>query len=167
MSASSATTIRSRFESASTGSARLRLVRRVPADSPRLPFALLVIGLVAAGLVGLLIVNTSMQSGAFEVGRLQQQNQLLSEQQGDLQRQVQQLSSPVAVTNRAAALGMVADPNPGFLRLSDSKVLGSPQPAGPDPTATKPAAKKPVTPAKPAVKKPAVTKKPATTGAAR
>jgi hypothetical protein len=129
MSSSTATTVRARIEPTRSGSEPLRLVRREPRESGRLPFALLIIFLVAAGLVGLLLVNTSLQSGAFEAGRLQQDNQLLAEQQGDLQRQVQQLSSPGEVTRRASALGMVPDPNPGFLRLSDGKVLGDPQPA--------------------------------------
>jgi hypothetical protein len=129
MSSSTATTVRARIAPTPAGSEPLRLVRRVPLESGQLPFALLIIFLVAAGLVGLLLVNTSLQSGAFEAGRLQQDNQLLAEQQGDLQRQVQQLSSPGEVTRRASALGMVPNPDPGFLRLSDGKVLGDPQPA--------------------------------------
>jgi hypothetical protein len=174
MSASTATSVRTRFEPTRTGTEPLRLVRRQPRESGRLPFALLIIFLVAAGLVGLLLVNTSLQSGAFEAGRLQQDNQLLAEQQGDLQRQVQQLSSPGEVTRRAGALGMVADPNPGFLRLSDGKVLGDPQPAskatrrtpaaGTDKGTDKPAStKKPAATKKPVATKPDTTKKPATT----
>lgn len=161
MSSTTATTVRPQFEGAYPQP--LRLVDRLPRESGRLPFALLIIFLVAAGLVGLLIVNTSLQSGAFEAGRLQQTNQLLAEQQGDLQRQVQQLSSPSEVTRRAGALGMVPNPNPGFLRLSDAKVLGDPQPAA-EPKAKKPATiKKPATAEKPATTKKAATKKAATT----
>ena len=141
MSSSTATTVRTRAAAPRSGAQPLRLVRRLPRESGRLPFALLVIFLVAAGLVGLLLVNTSLQSGAFEAGRLQQSNQLLSEQQGDLERQVQQLASPSEVTRRASALGMVPNPNPGFLRLSDGKVLGDPQPAV-KPATPKPADKK-------------------------
>jgi len=154
MSSSTATTVRPRFEGTRSVAQPLRLVDRLPRESGRLPFALLIVFLVAAGLVGLLLVNTSLQSGAFEAGRLQQNNQLLAEQQGDLQRQVQQLSSPGEVTQRAGSLGMVPNPNPGFLRLSDSKVLGDPQ------AATKPKSAKPATTKKPATaEKPAATKK--------
>jgi hypothetical protein len=167
MSSTTATTVRARFEGAQLkgtpldgdvqGHRPLRLVGRLPRESRRLPFALLIVFLVAAGLVGLLLVNTSMQAGAFEAGRLQQTNQLLAEQQGDLQRQVQQLSSPSEVTRRAGELGMVPDPDPGFLRLSDAKVLGDPKPA------VRPKAEKPATTKKSATKKPATTKKPAVT----
>ena len=169
MSSSTATTVRARFEGTQfegkqAGAQPLRLVTRLPRESGRLPFALPIVFMVAAGLVGLLLVNTSLQSGAFEAGRLQQTNQLLAEQQGDLQRQVQQLSSPSEVTERAGALGMVANPDPGFLRLSDARVLGDPQPATKPKTTTPTTTKKPASTEKPATtKKPASTEKPATT----
>jgi len=142
----------------------------MPFAPPRAPFVILVIALIGTGLVGLLLLNTSMQQGAFEVSRLQQSNAALAERQGQLERTASKLESPTVVTRKAAALGMVADPNPVFLRLSDGKILGKPTPAKapPAPVKSKPANVKPANTksasTKPANTKPASTKPAAKTG---
>jgi len=142
---------------------KLRVVYGAPFRPPRMPFVIFVVSLLAAGLVGLLLLNTELQRGTFQVTALNQQADGLRDQQEQLERQVRTLESPQNLADRALRMGMVPNPNPVFLRLSDGKVLGVPEEGkagtgaamfGPG-TPTKP---KPSTPATP--KPPAATPKP-------
>jgi hypothetical protein len=107
----------------------LRLVPSVPVDAPRAPFIVFVIAVLGIGLVGLLLLNTSLQKRAFEVSSLQRSTAALADQQSELEQHAADLSAPEAVASRAVELGMVPNTNPVFLRLSDGKVLGNPVPA--------------------------------------
>lgn len=107
----------------------LRLVPSVPVDAPRAPFIVFVIAVLGVGLVGLLLLNTSLQKRAFEVSSLQRSTAALADQQSELEQHAADLSAPESVASRAAELGMVPNANPVFLRLSDAKVLGVGVPA--------------------------------------
>jgi hypothetical protein len=158
---------------------KLRVVYGAPFRPPRLPFVIFVLSLLAAGLVGLLLLNTELQSGTFRVTDLSNRADQLRDQQEQLERQVRTLESPQNLSDRALRMGMVPNPNPVFLRLSDGRVLGVPAegkagtgttmfgPGTPTGTATKPPVVKPTTkpPVKPPVVKPVAgtTKPPAGT----
>lgn len=142
---------------------RLRVVDDAPFRPPRMPFVLFVVVLLVAGLVGLLLLNTGLQQGTFRVTELNKQAQQLRDQQEALEHQVRTLEAPQNLADRALRLGMVPNPNPVFLRLSDGKVLGVPAQGkagsgatvfGPQlPQPVKPAVKPPMKPpVKPAVK---------------
>jgi len=166
---------------------RLRVVYGAPFRPPRMPFVIFVVSLLAAGLVGLLLLNTQLQSGTFDITKLNSQANDLRDQQQQLEKQVRALESPQNLSDRALRMGMVPNPNPVFLRLSDGRVLGVPAEGkagagtamfGPQvptvKTTTKPVVKpttpvKPVTPVKPTTgtaagktKPPANTTKPPT-----
>jgi hypothetical protein len=121
------------------GSTWLRLVPPMSFAPPRAPFIIMVIALIGTGLVGLLLLNTSMQRGAFEIASLQQATAQLQKQQAGLEQRASRLQAPASVTAKATALGMVPDANPVFLRLSDGKVLGKPVPATAPPPPAPPA----------------------------
>lgn len=106
---------------------RLWVVDEAPFRPPRMPFVLFVVVLLVAGLVGLLLLNTGLQQGTFRVTSLTKQAQDLRDQQEGLEHQVRTLEAPDNLAGRALKLGMVPNPNPVFLRLSDGKVLGVPQ----------------------------------------
>ena len=106
---------------------RLRIVDEAPFRPPRMPFVLFVVVLLVAGLVGLLLLNTGLQQGTFRVTALTKQAQDLRDQQEGLEHQVRTLEAPQNLAGRALKLGMVPNPNPVFLRLSDGKVLGVPE----------------------------------------
>jgi hypothetical protein len=159
---------------------KLRVVYGAPFRPPRMPFVIFVVALLAAGLVGLLLLNTELQRGTFQVTALNQQADQLRDQQEQLEREVRTLESPQNLADRALRMGMVPNQNPVFLRLSDGRVLGVPEEAKagtgaamfspdalPKPTAKPPVVvKPPVTPAKPPVntaKPPAGTTKPPVT----
>jgi hypothetical protein len=149
---------------------KLRVVYGAPFRPPRMPFVLFVVALLGAGLVGLLLLNTELQRGTFQVTALNQQADQLRDQQEQLERQVRTLESPQNLADRALRMGMVPNPNPVFLRLSDGKVLGVPEEGkagtgtamfGPGtPTGTKPST--PPATTKPPTTKPPATKPPAT-----
>jgi hypothetical protein len=145
----STTPVRRRAETPSPSAPWLRLVPSVPVDAPRAPFIVFVIAVLGVGLVGLLLLNTSLQSRAFEVSSLQKSTAALADQQSELEQKAADLSAPESVAGRAVEFGMVPNPNPVFLRLSDGKVLGSPVPAS-RPAIIKPTVK--VVPKAPAAK---------------
>ena len=104
----------------------------VPGTRPRLgggPFAAVVVGILAGGLLTLLLLNTVIAQGAFTVNQRQAQADALAVQEQALAQRVAALETPDALERRARELGMVASTTPVFLRLSDGKVLGVPTPA--------------------------------------
>jgi hypothetical protein len=105
---------------------RLRVVYGAPFRPPRMPFVIFVVSLLAAGLVGLLLLNTELQRGTFDITALNSQADQLRNQQEQLEKQVRTLESPQNLADRALRMGMVPNPNPVFLRLSDGRVLGVP-----------------------------------------
>jgi hypothetical protein len=111
--------------------AGLRLVRPVRSRARRAPFVVVVMTVLAIGLVGLIIMSTVLQAQSFEAARLDRQATALQTEQQAIARDVDRLQSPANVASRAIAIGMVPNANPAFLRLSDGKVLGEPEPAEP------------------------------------
>jgi hypothetical protein len=111
--------------------AGLRLVRPVRSRARRAPFVVVVLTVLAIGLVGLIIMSTVLQAQSFEAAKLDRQATALQTKQQAIARDVDRLQSPGNVASRAIGLGMVPNANPAFLRLSDGRVLGEPEPAKP------------------------------------
>lgn len=108
----------------------LRLVSPLrPERASRGVFILFVTGLLGFGLIAMLVINTSLGQGAFQISELQQEKAVLAEQEAVLTQVVEAASTPSALESSARALGMVPSQNPVFLRLSDGVILGSPKPA--------------------------------------
>jgi hypothetical protein len=89
-------------------------------------FALVVLGMLVAGMGVLLVLNTSLAQGAFEIGALSQAKSRLAVTEQQLLQQVALAESPEALQRRADSLGMVPVAAPVFLRLADGAVLGVP-----------------------------------------
>jgi hypothetical protein len=107
----------------------LMLVQPPAVPAGRAPFVAAVVVLLAAGLLGLLVLNTVLAKDAFRLHTLQVETKALAEREQVLTREVESLRAPGALAARAAALGMVPAGPPAFLRLPDGAVLGAP--AGP------------------------------------
>lgn len=120
------TRTRVRFTDAVQQRARLAVIHGGTGHAPRVPFAALVLAVLALGLVGLLVLNTSLQQGAFYARDLEARAQVLAQQREALELRVAGLREPQRVAEKAAAMGMVPNPSPAFLRLSDGAVLGDP-----------------------------------------
>ena len=98
-------------------------------QAPGRAFVLLLVAVLAAGVVGLLVLNTAMQRAAFSLESLNAKADQLEVRRQVLDLQVDRMSSPEVLGRRATELGMVPMTTPVFLRLSDGKVLGDPEPA--------------------------------------
>ncbi|MFE4359082.1 MULTISPECIES: hypothetical protein [unclassified Kitasatospora] len=91
---------------------------------------MLVVVLLAAGLLGLLALNTALNEGSFELSRLQKQTTVATDEQQSLQHEIDQSSAPDALARRAAELGMVPAGGMAFLDVPNGgKVVGTPGPA--------------------------------------
>jgi hypothetical protein len=101
-------------------------------------FALLVGGLLGAGLIVMLVINTSLASGAFVVSELQAQKSALTVEAQALAKNVDAMSSPANLEAQARALGMGPSRNPVFLNLGDGSILGKPNGANISPNAPLP-----------------------------
>ncbi|MGW1077170.1 septum formation initiator family protein [Streptomyces sp. NPDC002537] len=111
----------------STRLGRLRAVG--PAGAKRTPFVFLVVVLLGSGLISLLVLNSALNQGSFELTKLQRKTTELTDEQQALQQEVDRLAAPDALERRARELGMVPGGNPAFLN-PDGTVRGTPSPAG-------------------------------------
>lgn len=91
-------------------------------------FAVFVLMILTAGMLGMLWINTTLAQGAFTLTDLQQQRAQLIEIEQQLTEQLARADAPAQLEQSARALGMVPQEVPVFLRLSDGRVLGDPVP---------------------------------------
>ncbi|MEU3830963.1 septum formation initiator family protein, partial [Streptomyces sp. NPDC029080] len=108
-----------------------RLARLLPAgraQAARTPFVLLVVVLLGGGLIGLLVLNSALSEGSFELADLQKRTKSFTDEEQALQRDIDAYSSPDALQRRARELGMVPGGDPAFLG-PDGTVKGVPSAA--------------------------------------
>jgi hypothetical protein len=108
----------------------LRAVAQPASRLARIPFLLVLIGVFGLGMTGLLMLNTTLQSQAFQSRTLNRQAGELAYAQADLENQLDALAAPQELARRASALGMRPNPFPAFLVLPRGKVVGKPTPVG-------------------------------------
>ncbi|MFI5546819.1 hypothetical protein ACIA6E_23935 [Streptomyces sp. NPDC051815] len=114
-------------------------------QAARMPFVLLVVALLAGGLISLLLLNSALNEGSFQLSRLKKETTALTDEEQALQRDVDAYSAPDALQRRAHELGLVPGGSPVFLG-PDGSVSGSaapaqaPAPPSPTPTPAPPAA---------------------------
>ena len=95
--------------------------------APRTPFVFLVVGLLSGGLICLLLLNTILAAGTFQITSLQQSNAALARQQQALQQQIANSQAPETLARRARQLGMVPVRDPRFVSLPSGRVYGQAQ----------------------------------------
>ncbi|MBY8876572.1 cell division protein FtsL [Actinacidiphila acidipaludis] len=110
------------------------------ATAARTPFVVLIVTLLAGGLISLLLLNSAVNQDSFELNKLQKETTGYTDEQQELQQEVDGLSAPGALEQRARQLGMVPGGAPAFLAPTGT-VHGSPEPATappapPSPTVT-------------------------------
>jgi hypothetical protein len=123
------------------------------ATAARTPFVVLVVTLLAGGLISLLLLNSAVNSDSFKLDKLQDETTGYTDQQQQLQQEVDGYSAPDSLERRARELGMVPGGDPAFLD-PNGKVQGSPSPATappapPPPPVTTPPTTTPATPTTP------------------
>jgi cell division protein FtsL len=110
----------------------------VPSHRPRpakMPFVLLVVTFLAAGLIALLMLNTKLAENSFRLQNLQTESTQLAEQEQALRQEVAVNSSPQRLAELAKRHGMVPKENPAFIDTRSGKVLGQPKPGAAGPVA--------------------------------
>ncbi len=105
--------------------ARLSVVPRLRRRTPRVPFVVLISMLLVAGVVGLLMFNTTMQQNSFTATALEKQVEDLTARKEGLQMELEGLNNPQRVAQQAKALGMVEGPVAGYVDLRDGSVGGA------------------------------------------
>lgn len=105
----------------------LREVVRPQRKLSSLPFVLAVAVVMALGMVGLLVLTTSLQSQAFDVRVAQREAAQLGYRLSDLQAQVAEARSATSLAQKASELGMTPNVYPVYLVLPDGRVVGTPQ----------------------------------------
>jgi len=85
--------------------------------------------LLAAGLMALLVLNTTLAQGSFTVQKLQSTSDQLADAQAALNQSLDVSKSPANLATRAIGMGMGPAQSAAFLRLSDGKVIGVAKPA--------------------------------------
>lgn len=110
---------------------RLRAVERtLPARRPRMAYAIVAVAGAVAIAVAQMALSVLITQDSYRVADLQQQQRALALEAQSLQDEVAGLSSPQYLAANAAALGMVIDASPTYLRLSDAAIIGSGAAAG-------------------------------------
>jgi len=135
-----------------TETPRLRVVTGAPLQHGGAAFGVICACLLAIGLIGLLLLNTSLAQGSFTLHDLRTTSDQLADTQGTLNQSLDASRTPANLARKATSMGMVPDQSAAFLRLSDGKVIGVAQPASPGlgftvvgTTAPAPAVPKPAT----------------------
>ena len=77
-----------------------------PPGTHRLPFVLLLCGLLGGALISALVISTTLAEGSFEISKLQNSTIAQTKQLQSLQLQVAQAQSAAQIANRATELGM-------------------------------------------------------------
>jgi hypothetical protein len=96
---------------------------RARSRAPRMPFILLLVGLLGGALVSLLVISTTLAQGSFRVTSLQEQNADLARQTQTLTNQVAQAGNPAVIAKEAELLGMRPNPHLGFIDLKSGKIV--------------------------------------------
>jgi len=142
-----------------TTTPRLRVVTGAPLRRGDAAFGITCAILLAAGLIGLLLLNTALAQGSFTLHDLRASSDRLTDVQDALNQSVQASRSPANLASRALSMGMVPAQSAAFLRLSDGAVIGVAIPAAAGSGFTVVRTPAPVTPPK---KPPAAATTPAT-----
>lgn len=107
---------------------RLKALTKPAQQVATIPFVLIVAAVLLVGMVGMLLLSTTLQNQSFDIQKRQHQATALADQVSQLQGELAQQRSVRNVAAKAHQLGMRPDPYSVPLRLSDGKVLGKARP---------------------------------------
>jgi hypothetical protein len=91
------------------------------AGSHRMPFVLLLCGLLGGALVSALVISTTLAEGSFQINKLQDSTSALARQRQALEEKVAQAQSAQTIEQRASELGMRRVGELWFVNLQTGK----------------------------------------------
>lgn len=86
-------------------------------------FGLFISGILFLGLIGGLIINTSLSHGQFLISQLRADLITAADLSESLSQEVARLESPELLKERAIQMGMVPGPGAGFIDLRDGRII--------------------------------------------
>lgn len=92
----------------------------------RTPFILLIVGLLGGGMVCLLVINTILGAGSYQITALQKTQAAQSQQVQSLRQEVATEAAPATIAKRARQLGMIQPPLTHYLNLTTGKAISQP-----------------------------------------
>jgi hypothetical protein len=98
-------------------------VAPLPVALPRAPFLALIVGLVVAGVVGVLVLNTKINENAFELEHLRARQAALNLEEQQLAQRLADKESTGNLAAEAARLGLVPAGTPAFISIPDGRVI--------------------------------------------
>lgn len=119
----------------------------VPGQAPartRLPFILLIVGILVTALCGTVLLNARMAHTAFEMQKAQVERNVVTDHISSVSTELQAVSSSASLTQRATELGMVPASSAGVVDLNartlteGKAATAAPAPVTPVPASTTP-----------------------------
>lgn len=86
-------------------------------------FGLFIFGILFLGLLGGLIINTSLSHGQFLISQLRAELIMAADLSESLSQEVARLESPELLKERAIVMGMMPGPGAGFIDLRDGRII--------------------------------------------
>jgi len=99
-----------------------------PKQLGQIPFIVALAIILMAGMVGVLVLSITIQSGSVELRNIQAQAVTLGNQADALQAESDRLGSVTSLEQQAAALGMCPNPNAAFVNLQTGQLTGRVKP---------------------------------------
>ena len=115
---------------------RLRVAPPAPINAPRAPFIALVVGIVIAGVLGILLINTKTAENSFKLDSLEKQQATLDAREQALKNEIDLNKMPGSLDAAAKRLGLVKADSPAYIRMPDGKIIGVMTPANGEPAVT-------------------------------
>jgi hypothetical protein len=113
-----------RPSTAPTAQPQARLTRRQ--RQQRMPFILLLVGLLGGALVSLLVISTTLDEGSYDINNLTNQNTMLYKDEQALLNQVNEDKNPAVIASEAAAFGMRTQKDERFINPSTGAIQIAP-----------------------------------------
>lgn len=104
---------------------RAQAARAAITGSHRMPFVLLLCGLLGGALVSALVISTTLAEGSFRINKLQDSTSSLARQRQTLEDQVARAQSAPVIAQRASQLGMRRPGELQFVNLKTGKVTNT------------------------------------------
>jgi cell division protein FtsB len=92
----------------------------------RMPFILLLVGLLGGALISLLVISTTLDEGSYDINNLTAQNNQLYKDEEALNEQVANLQNPAVIATEATHLGLRRQTDERFVNPSTGAIIVAP-----------------------------------------
>jgi hypothetical protein len=97
--------------------------RRQQYRQQRMPFILLLVGLLGGALVSLLVISTTLDEGSYRINNLTSENNALYKDEQTLLNEVNQERDPAVIASEAAVLGLRPQKDERFINTATQTIV--------------------------------------------